>query len=325
MDDSTNLPPLQPQPDSTAISPDLLTQLAHSSQWAGTFGGSDTNIAERARHNSDIGDYADALNQVRQGAQQQMLQTNQTAQNLYFKSLQLNLQQQEAQQKIQNANALLPKTLELRQAQIDADHARALATTNADLLKARHDQISAADTLGLSQHMGEILDRSKPGEDDYAAGVARGLTEFPNADKALQANLLKQAGIELSPDEFVKQGLAAKQQALDDGFVDPKISAFHGKPVIVEGATPKAVNPDARLSHLESLRMKPNIDDDVKTYLDGEIQKARGVQAPIVPRGTPATPSTPQSFSTGEDFTAAFKAAPSGAILHYNGKPYKKP
>jgi hypothetical protein len=317
-----DLPPLAEQPDSTSIPNSLLQQLQHSSQWAGTFGGSDTNIAERARHNQDINTYAGALLEKRAEAQQNLIQTDQTAQNLYFKTLQLNLQQQQAQQKMQNAAALLPATLQLKQAQIQADQARAMATTHADLLKAKHDQISADDTLGLSQHMNEILDRTKPGTEDYQAGVTRGLMSFPNADKNLQSALLKNAGIQLTPEEFTQQAMAAKANATDAGFRSPRITSFQGKPVIVEGAEIKPPNPDARLSHLESLRMKPNIDEDVKTYLDGEISKLKTGDPATTPA---ATAAKPESYSSPDEFTSAFKAAPAGAVLHYNGKPYKKP
>jgi hypothetical protein len=100
----------------------------------------------------------------------------------------------------------------LKAAQIQVQQAHAMATTHADLLKAKHDQLSASDTASLSQHMSEIMDRSKPGEEDYNQGVIRGILSFPNADKNLQANLLKNAGVQMSPDEVLDKVKSLREQ-----------------------------------------------------------------------------------------------------------------
>ena len=83
--------------------------------------------------------------------------------------------------------------------------------------------------------------------------------------------------------------------------------------VVSDGVTrkmPDAAKPNEddskRLSHLESLRMKKDVDVDVKAYLDQEILRLKGTQKPVEaqpqftvgnPNGTPAAivPTAPSS------------------------------
>lgn len=323
---ANELPPLKGQSDSTSIPNDVLNQLQHASQWAGTFGGSDTNLVQRYRHNQDITDYAGALEQKRAEAQQSMIQTNKVAQDLYLGSLRLDQQQRESNLRMQHANEMAPLNMAAKTAQIQAEQARAVASAHADILKAKHEKLEADDTLGLSQHMNEIMDRAKPGTEDYNAGVTRGVLEFPYANKAVQSALLKNAGIQMTPEEFIAAGMKAKQDAAAAGYSDPRISSFQGKPVVIEGAAPKLQDPHTRLTHLESLRMKPGVDDDVKAYLDSEIASVTSsIGGTASTPSNPNAPTAPASFDTPEDFSVAAKNAKSGEVIHYKGKAYKKP
>lgn len=280
-----DLPPIVPMSDSSVVPPELLGQLQHSAQWAATFSPSDTNVVQRARHNEDITNYANALTAQRQAAQQNLIQTDQTAQNFYFKSLQLDMQQKEAQMRMQHANEMAPLNIASKQAQIEADQALEKARTNADLLKARHDSISAADTTGLSQHMSEILDRAQPGSEDYNAGVLRGVIEFPNADKTLQANLLKNAGVQMSPEEFIAQGMKAKQDAAAAGMANPRITSFRDKPVIVEGSTAQGSSPKLPAPLIQAAAKVDELQQratETKRYLDApETTNKKGLQSSL--------------------------------------------
>lgn len=318
-DDQTDpnaLPPLQSQPDSSVIPPTLLGQLQHASQWAGTFGGSDTNLVERYRHNQDITDYTDALARQRAQAQAALIQSDQTAQNYYFASQRLDMQQKEAQMRMQHANEMAPLNLALKQAQIQAEGA-------AEKRHAAEAITQANDTAGFSQGIADgVSDGTvKPQGPGWSAFLANNIASYPNADPKVIARYGAQLfpGDKLSPEEYVARAVALKQAASSAGLKNTQIHEFQGQPNIVEG---KGVDPAARLQHLESLRMKPNVDSDVKTYLDGEIAATK---AAIGNTDSAPNPSSPPSFDTPEDFTSAFKAAPAGTVLHYKGKPYKKP
>lgn len=347
------LPPSVPIPDSSVIPPELLGQLQHSAQWANTFSPSDTNLVQRYRHNQEITDYASALAQQRAAAQANLIQTDKTAQNFYFNSLQLDQQHQEAQLRMQHANEMAPLNIAAKQAQIEAAHAQEKARTNADLLKARHDALQASDTTGLTQHMGEIMDRAAPGSEDYNAGVTRGIMEFPNADKSVQSALLKNAGVQMSPEEFIAQAMKAKAAATAAGYSDARVTSFGGKPVIVEGAAPKTtvekappaalVQAAAKLSELQSRAKKTQEYLDAETQqgqkdllttslskINADLEKAKirhdalkeayGISAP-------AAAAAEQSASGPKEITskAEFDALPSGAHYIRNGKTWQKP
>lgn len=53
------------------------------------------------------------------------------------------------------------------------------------------------------------------------------------------------------------------------------------------------------------------------------IDQFRAIQAAVESKKTPA--AGPQSYDSPEDFTKAFQTAKPGEIIHYQGKPYKKP
>lgn len=365
--DANGLPPLAQIPqDSTTIPPEAMGQLEHAAEWAQTFGGNDTNLALRARHNADINAYAQALQSQREAAQANLIQTNKQAQALYLGSRRLDTQEQVAQANIDHADAMAPLNQAAKIAQTNAANAREAATTQSSLLQAQHDQLQANATIGLSKAMTDAMQDFQPGTPGYKDAVIQNLIQFPNASKELQAGLLKNAGIVTSPDDFISGAIDAKQKALAAGYVNPRIGEFHGNPVIIEGAVPKPPDPAAdytkRLSHLESIRAKAT-DPGVIKYFDNEIVNLKSQQPAQQPAATPAAgtpqpaPDSPQNemikqaykagpgandpdgngfaayaaqtqgthFNTPAEYSAAFKAAPSGSVLHYQGKAFKKP
>lgn len=364
--DANGLPPLAQIPQDSTIPPEAMGQLEHAAEWAQNFGGSDTNLALRARHNADINAYAQALQSQREAAQANLIQTNRTAQNLYLGSQRLDMQEQVAQANMAHADAMAPLNQAAKIAQTNAANAREAATTQSSLLQAQHDQLQANATIGLSKAMTDALQDLQPGTPGYKDAVIQNLIQFPNASKELQAGLLKNAGIVTSPDDFISGAIDAKQKALAAGYVNPRIGEFHGNPVIIEGAVPKPPDPAAdytkRLSHLESIRAKAT-DPDVIKYFDNEIVNLKSQQPAQQPAATPAAgtpqpaPDSPQnemikqaykagpgandpdgngfaayaakakdlSFDTPQEIAAASKAAPSGTILHYKGRAFKKP
>jgi hypothetical protein len=185
-----DLPPLEPQPDSPAIPADVMQQLQHSSQWAGTFGGSDTNISQRARHNQDIMDYADALTNARAQAQQQLLQTNQTAQNLFIRTQQL-------QQKEMMDNA-----------RFKLDAARMVQQGATERRKAIEATAQASDTAAFNNHMAAMIQGGvKPQSADWKLGVADGLSKYPhvNQQDVMKFGASLFPGENLDPEEILSR------------------------------------------------------------------------------------------------------------------------
>lgn len=235
-DSSTQLPALLPQPDAATVPPEMLGQLQHASQWAGTFGGSDTNIAERSRHNADIQDYATALDQQRQAAQAAAIQTNQTAQNLYFNSLRLNMQNQEAQMRMQHANEMAPLNIQLKQAQILAEGA-------AEKRRATEATAQAQDSAGFSQAISDGISSGqvKPQGPGWGAFLANTIASFPNTDPRVISRYGPQMfpGEELTPEQYVSKAVALKQQATAGGLQNTQVRDYKGNPIVVEGAPAK--------------------------------------------------------------------------------------
>lgn len=312
--DPNALPPLLPQPDSSVIPPALLGQLQHSSQWAGTFGGSDTNLVERYRHNQDITDYTSALAQQRAQAQAALIQSDKTAQDFYFASQRLDMQQKEAQMRMQHANEMAPLNIALKQAQIQAEGA-------AEKRHAAEAITQATDTAGFSQGIADGIGAGtvKPQGPGWSAFLANNIASYPNADPKVIARYGAQLfpGEKLSPEEYVARAVQLKKAADAAGLQNTQIHEFQGNPNIVEG---KGVDPAARLQHLESLRMKPNVDKDVRAYLDGEIAATKSKIGN--PTAVPDSVATPSQIKTADEF----HALPSGAhFIDPQGKHRIKP
>lgn len=360
-DSSTQLPALLPQPDAATVPPEMLGQLQHASQWAGTFGGSDTNIAERARHNQDITDYATALDQKRQAEQAAAIQTNQTAQNLYFNSLRLNMQQQEAQMRMQHANEMAPLNIQLKQAQILAEGA-------AEKRRATEATAQAQDTAGFSQDLADgIAGGVKPQGPGWSALLANTIANYPSTDPKVIARYGPQTfpGEQLSPEDYVAKAIAVSQAAKAGGLQNAQVRDYKGNPIVVQGTPPKpdpiSTFQDALASsnpvygvgdgtsfkkadvgetqdHVQTTYVspagKPVTQVFPRDFFDSMVSasKARqgGTPSPApAPVAAPAAPAPaqagPPSFNTPEEFAAAAKVAPSGTVIHYQGKAYKKP
>lgn len=193
------LPPLEPMPESN-ISPEMIGQLEHSAQWASTFGGGDTNIALRARHNADISDYANALAAQRQTAQAQALQHDKAAQDLYFGMARMNLQEQEAQQRMQHAAELHPLKVQAQQANIQADLARERASVSSALVQAAKTKAVAeaqatadSDTLQFVNGEAQLAKQFGRNSDAYHQGLLDLHVATPAGDQQFKAPYVSSA------------------------------------------------------------------------------------------------------------------------------------
>lgn len=289
-------------PDSSAVP---LDQLQHSANWASTFGGSDTNIAQRARHNQQIQEYGDALAQARAAAQMQVLQTNQTAQNLFIKTQQL-------QQKELMDNAHL---------QIEA--ARVVAQGAAERRRAAEAMAQARDTAAFNQHISDmIVSGVKPQSGDWKAGVASGLAQFPHVDprdvSKFGSSLFP--GESLSPEEILSKVHSLQDQNPDAQVsINPKGEAsVVVKPQTLNPAQHRAAIADQmKDDRLRDSELQKQIDDlqvqhpflttttgpfqakDGKTYFGNSLPTdVAGDKVPLV---------TPTTQSAYERYTAALK------------------
>lgn len=335
--------PLSPQPDSSIISPDQLGALQHASRWAGTFGGQDTNIAERSRHNQDIADYATGLAQTRAAAQQQLIQTNQTAQNLWLNTQRLQMQEEQHQMHMAVSAAQLAATgaTERRKA------AEALAQAN--------------DTTAFNQHVSDLITSGvKPQTPEWQAGIADGLAQFSHANPVDVSKYGAQLfpGQKMTPDEYISKAVALKTAAVANGFKNPRLGEFQGNPTVVEGAPDKTVDHIAQLqdqlaastpvygagdgssfapvatgqgaqTHVQATYISPQgkavTQVFPRPFFDSMVSASKARQSSTPVATQPEEQSAPASFDTPDAFTSAFKSAPSGAVIHYQGKPYKKP
>lgn len=324
-----DLPPLDPEPQTAAPSPDFVGQLEHSADWARTFGGSDTNLAERARHNQDTAAYAAVLATQRQTAQANILQNSKAAQDLYFGTQRMTLQEQEAQQRMQHASELHPLQMQAKQAAIDADLARQTASVTSGLAqsakaKALADQQAAADSDTL---------KFVNGEQDLATQFGRGTPQYQQGLLDLHAST--PAGDQQFKAPYVSAAIKATSTPAqtDPAEIQPPPGTALDHVVVDSAGKSHAVfkpladtdkQAATRLSHLESLRMKPNVDPDVKAYLDNEITKLKlpiptttspgsvPPVPPVVPPTATAAPGgdggEPQKYSDANSVKAAFKA-----------------
>lgn len=188
------LPPLETGPVEEIPS----ALLESDATWARRFGGNDTNLAERRRHNQDISAYTAALLREREAHQAQELQNNTKAQNFYFKSLELDRKKTndaavlaERDQRMRFANELHPLALEAKQAQTSASLARERATVQGAALKAKLDALQEDHTIGLQTHIDQLLSQGDaPGTKNFALGALRGAALFPSANSELKREIL---------------------------------------------------------------------------------------------------------------------------------------
>lgn len=160
------LPPLAELP--APISPEFVDQLEHSANWARRFGGQDTNIAQRHRHNQDIEQYAAVLQEKRAAAQAEQLLHDKNAQSLYFGMKKLDLQAEEAQARMAHAAELHPLKVQAQKAKIQADLTKERAAENLNNLKATVETQAHADTEAFTKAL----------QDGSTRGIKTGTPEW---------------------------------------------------------------------------------------------------------------------------------------------------
>lgn len=293
--------------------------LEKNAAWAETFDAPTVNIAQRRRFAQDKQAHTEALVDRNAELLQQNLARDKGVQDLHFRQLNLEREERESraameerQQRMKFSQELHPIELEAKRMQVAADLARERATAQATALAAKSDLLKQEHTAGFSTYVAELMDKARPGTDDWKLGFVRGVAQFPHADAAL----MKTYGAEALEDEDLNSVL----QTLPAGYNvesirrDPN-SGKWGVAARPEAADkPKADDTAKRLTHLENLRMRTGVDPDVVKYLDEEITKLRAPGDVAAPSVSPAAaPATAQpSAAPKPTFTAGATATKNG-------------
>lgn len=299
------LPPLSRLP-AQPLSPELVGQLEHSANWARTFGGSDTNIAQRFRHNQDIEQYGAVLQQQREQAQMETLQRDRAAQSLYFGMEKLNLQEKEAKARMAHAAELHPLKVQAQEAKIKADLRKDSAAVVMDDLKADIDEQTQADTETFLKTLKDGRTRGmRPGTDEWEALVIDARLAAPGMPTKLYDDIYKSTSrSRMDPQEAIDQAVARKKALM---AVDPKDTI---SPALERDRSLYA----RELSKAESRRAAAK-DDDTKALFDQDIREYREKlteaesqlrahregSAPTSPSSAPASPGlTATNPKTGQ-------------------------
>lgn len=263
--------------------------LRRNAEWSHQFAASDTSLAQRARGNADKAAYAASLQDRRRQVEMEELKTNKVAQDLYFRNQKMELDKMTAQaalgersQRFKFQAELHPEILKSRQAQTAASLALEKARNDSALLKSNLETKRANETANFAKSVNGIS--AKLGTPEFEEELFRARIANPGMESSVFDDVLKAStGRTFTPEE-----VAARITAMRAAVPQASVTANETGRVSATMAAPKLDRPVVddsakRLTHLESLRMKPNVDADVKSYLDAEITKLKGGASPAAP------------------------------------------
>jgi hypothetical protein len=221
-----DLPPLSPYPESP-ITPEFVGQLEHSANWARRFGGMDTNIAQRARHNQDLEGYAKALGQQRETEQERLLQTDKRYQDYVFGMQRLDLQEREAMARMRHAEEIQPLKIQAQEASIRANLARERAAVQVDHLKNKALEQEEYDTEAFTKALNDsIASGIKIGTPEWSEAITRARLSAPAMKSELFDDTWKATSRSpLSPQEAIDNAVAKERgiQQVRSEFRQPKV------------------------------------------------------------------------------------------------------
>lgn len=296
------LPPLNPYPE-RGVTPEFVGQLERSANWARTFGGADTNIAQRYRHNQDISAYASALQDQREQAQADLLQRDKAAQSLYFGMQRLELQEKEATARMRHAAELHPLKIKAQESQIAADLARERREVETAAFKNTARIEEEEDTHVFYKALNEGKARGvRIGTDAWRELIAQARLEAPAMDTKIFDDTWKATSRStVDPQEAIDQAVAKKKalQAVDV----PK----PGKPDSHE-----AFNKDLG----EMVKAYGSADAVPKEkWAEFEARKAKIGTTPATPSASPAAALKPLSDDIAKSARAAIAAGKDAAAV----------
>lgn len=264
--------------------------LRRDAEWSHQFAASDTSLAQRARGNADKMRYAASLQDQRRQMEMEEIRTNKLAQDLYFRNKKLEMDRTNAEaalaeraQRMRFQAELQPEVLRSRQAQTAASLALEKSRNDAMLLKSRLEETRANETANFAKSVGSIA--AKLGTPEFEDALFQARISNPGMDSSVFDDVLKAStGRSWTPEEIAAQAEAVRSRLPGASVTASQTGVSATLPA---PKSDKASDPAARLTHLERLRMKPNVDDDVKAYLDGEISVIKGgAKSPLAVRSS---------------------------------------
>lgn len=179
----------------------------HNAEWASRF--APTNLAERYWANQKITGYRDLLQEQHAAALENRIQTDQTAQNYFFKSKELEMKEAAAAQALREGDVKMQQTLEsfplaqkVRESQLLLNGTRERAAMNAELRKAEEENRRLEHTDQLGEHMANLSRVGiYPGSVEYHRGVEEGLRRFPFVPAQTHIDLRSTAKIIPRPED----------------------------------------------------------------------------------------------------------------------------
>lgn len=304
------LPPLERMP-SSGISPEFVGQLEHSANWASTFGGSGTNLAQRKRHNQSMTDYAATLAAQRAEHQAQLLQSDKHAQDMYFGVQKMKLQEEEAKARMAHAAELHPLKIRTAQSQIAADLAREKATVQATDFKSMAEAQRNADRDVFHTALNEGLRSGvKLGTPEFTELVIRARINAPGVPKEDFDSVWKATASKMTPDEAIEQAVA-KERAMTAVRNEAKapaalVSSLEKERALMAKTLDRAKRLRAGAEKVGSEDLKKDADSDIieaeRGLADIESQIRSHREAPVSGDGKkpPTTPPT-ATIAPGEE------------------------
>lgn len=221
----------------------------------------------------------------------------------------------------ERANRIAQKKLQLDMGRED----RLMRAQELELQRAEQKE---EDELGFDEDERVLREQVTPGSSAYQRGIFDILMKRKHLDRDFRNNVLKAAGV-LDPEEAWRQ--AADAQDAGANRVTVKTPG---------GVTATFTNEKRDLSKVQNelsaaRRMfARETEPSNKTYAESLVrrleQEAQGLGGTIGPQpeGQSQAPQAPaasaNNFTDQESYMKARAAAPSGTILYFNGKPYRK-
>ena len=304
--------------------------VARNARWAEMFGGSSTNLAQRARYQEDISKERGARSVEKEEAFDRSL-LNKDARDLYFKEQSSNLARTKAihdmdlkQQKFQMDQERFPLQMENERLKLQVQE----TSMDRALRKEARDASIALRTEGqtdsFEDSIQQMIDNNvNPHSREFADGLAKAYAKNPYAEKSIVGQWFKNSKIEVEPEDFLA--------GLGELGNDPKnITATLGQNGWTFTARPKPEGSGIdrntmRMDRLQKMLASPEAQNpEFKSYITQEIEDLKGGQAPSS-TVTPTAPTKLEFDNDPEGFKSSYQSAKPGTVLTYNGKKFTKP
>lgn len=192
--------------------PEFPSVLKRNADWASTFGGASTNLAQRQRYAQDQEKYAEELLGQQESTALNLAKTNATAQNFYFRQKELerkmkvdsfnrDLKHQQERRK----DAMLPLEMDTEKARAEAQDALVISRMNKEKRDARNAARVAQDTDAFEGKVDQLIESGiRPGSKAFADAVVGLVATHPFVPSDLRKTWLQQADVDTDPDQLMR-------------------------------------------------------------------------------------------------------------------------